>query len=75
MNADTTRRLRAEELQRTTMKTRVAQWRRRTLPCTCHNCRLLAAIQAMVAAGQVVQVRDVSPELGHGGPEADGTRH
>lgn len=56
MSTNTTRRLLAEDRQRVTMKTRVAQWRSRNVPCICHNCRLHAAIRAMVAAGQVVHV-------------------
>jgi hypothetical protein len=72
MSANTTRRLRQEDQQRATMRTRVAQWRRRTQPCTCHACQALAAIRAMVAAGQVVQLQDVGV-VAH--PEPESTRH
>jgi len=58
MSTQSARRLRQEDLQRATIKTRLAQYRSRVTPCNCHACRAVANIRAMVAAGEVVQVQD-----------------
>lgn len=74
MTINATRRQRQEDLRLATIKRRIAQWRARYIPCTCHACQLRNVIHAAIAAGQIVHMAPGATEAepAHAG---EGTKH